>query len=283
MTPRVGLSLMPTEDFRRAAVPLFAEGSVEAVEWGPDVRYAGGIPDWFVPLLDHYADHGALYAHGVHYSLLSVESHGHHARWLEVMGDALAERRYRHVTEHFGFMVAPGFDRGAPLPLPYLPEVVALGRGRLARLAQVAGVPVGLENLATALSPEDVVHQAAMLVDVLDVVDGFLLLDVHNLWCQAVNWGHDPIRLLESYPLDRVREIHVSGGSWTEEQDWRWRRDTHDHDVPEPVFDLLGEALGRCPGVEVVIFERMGGTIRDAAEEAGMRVDFRRILEAVHG
>ena len=285
--PRLGLSLMPTDDFRRAALPLFAEGQVEAIEWGPDVRYASGIPSWYGGLLDHYADAGALYAHGVHYSALSGPTGPHHDRWLAVVVEALAERPHVHLTEHCGFMIAPGFDRGAPLPLPPDGAVLAQGRARLQRLADAVQIPVGLENLATALSPADVDGHGALLEALTAHPGGFVLLDLHNLWCHAHNFGRDPIALLESFPLDRVRELHVSGGSWTLlPSGRRFRRDTHDGTVPEEVLALVRAALDRCPNVEVVILERMGGTFADRADEATLRADFaalRRCVDALYG
>lgn len=275
---------MPTDDFRRAALPLFAEGVVDALEWSVDVRYPGGIPSWYAGLLDHYASVGRLYAHGVHYSTLTATWLPHHERWLGIAADATRTRAYKGFSEHFGFMVGGDFDRGAPLPLPFVPQVVALGVDRMRRLADAVGVPVGLENMALALSGRDVEQHGDFLEALLDPVDGFLLLDLHNLWCQAHNFGFDPVALLERYPLQRVRELHLSGGSWTSLADGSaFRRDTHDGAVPDEVFALLEAALPRLPALELVVLERMGGTIGGVAEEAGLRNDFARIREVVGG
>jgi uncharacterized protein len=126
------------------------------------------------------------------------------------------------------------------------------------------------------------------LEELLQPVNGFLVLDLHNLYCQVHNFGR-PSRylrsraaadLLASYPLQRVRELHVSGGSWSGVNS-QIRRDTHNGAVPEEVFDLLTLALERCPQVEVVIFERMGNTLTDESEVEGFRKDFYRIKERV--
>lgn len=99
------------------------------------------------------------------------------------------------------------------LNLPYTPAAVELGRDRRSLLAAAARCPVGLENLATALGPVDATEQAAFLRDLL-APSGVLILDVHNVWTQAVNLGLPAEQLLLGYPFDLVREIHVSGGSW---------------------------------------------------------------------
>jgi uncharacterized protein (UPF0276 family) len=274
--PRIGLSLMLEDDFREAVLPLFADEVVDALEWSFELGWSSrGVPEWADALLDCYAAEGRLYAHGVHLSALSGAWEDRQERWMDRAAKDLARRRYRHVSEHFGFMTAGAFARGAPLPVPYTKGAVALGRERLARLATIAGgVPVGLENLALAFGAEDVWHQGRFLRDLLEPLGGFLVLDLHNLYCQIENFGVDAGALLETYPLPLVRELHVSGGSWSHE---RFRRDTHDGSVPGEVLSLLPRVLERCPGVEVVVVERLGGTLGSADEAAQLRADFMEV------
>src|SRR5947209_2372849 len=100
------------------------------------------------------------------------------------------------------------------LPTPYVEAAVAVGRERLARFAEATGTEVGLENLPGALAPADATNQAAFLEEILAPSDSFLLLDIHNVYAQAVNLGLDPFALLATFPGERVRIIHVSGGRW---------------------------------------------------------------------
>jgi len=280
----VGLSLMPTEDFRAATVPLFADSVVDAIEWGPDVRYATGQPEWFTGLLDFYADSGRLYGHGVHYSTLTAAELLHHDDWLRVASDATKTRAHQHFSEHFGFMLAGAFDRGAPMPMPRTEATTAVGQRRLKALQDAVGCPVGLENLALAFSRRDALQQGEFMEALLDPIDGFLLLDLHNLWCQCVNFEIPPSDLLRSFPLERVRELHLSGGSWTDlPGGGRFRRDTHDDALPEELFPILEEALAICPNLELVIVERMGGTIASPEAQVGLARDYRRVRDIVHG
>ena len=100
------------------------------------------------------------------------------------------------------------------------------------------------------------------------------MLDLHNLWTQAVNLALDPVELLGSYPLERVGILHVSGGSWSEHGSVRWRRDTHDARVPAEVFTLVGEAQARCPNAHAVVLEQIGPTLADPNVAAGFVADF---------
>ena len=268
---KAGLSLMIEDDFRRAVIPLFEEGVVDAVEWSFDTAWPSGPPAWMEALLSHYGDAGCLYGHGVSFSLLSARFEPRQEEWLRLLHEERRHRPYRHISEHYGFMTAGAFVRGAPLPVPITEKTLALGRERLLRFADAAGTSVGLENLAFAFSALDVDGQGPFLRQLLEAVDGFLLLDLHNLYCQARNFGRDLGALLATYPLERVREIHVSGGSWSH---GGFRRDTHDHDVPSEVWDILPEALAGCPRVEVCVLERLGGTLTDPGAAARLREDF---------
>lgn len=285
--PLVGLSLMPGDDFRQAAYPLFEAGEVEILEWSFDVGWGpAGVPAWARLLIDAYAESDRLLGHGVTLSPFSGAWQPRHERWLARLAGECRERSYRHVSEHFGFMTAGDFEDGAPLPVPMTPSVLALGRERLLRLADVTGRPVGLENLAFAFGLDDVRGQGELLGRLLDQVDGFLVLDLHNLYCQVANFGQEPERLLESYPLDRVRELHVSGGSWSTPSvpgAAAVRRDTHDQAVPEEVFALVDLALARCARVEAVILERLDGTLGDPVEAEQLRRDYRRLAALVQG
>jgi uncharacterized protein (UPF0276 family) len=40
------------------------------------------------------------------------------------------------------------------------------------------------------------------------------LLDLHNLYCNAVNHGFDAFAVIDRITLDKAIEIHVTGGRW---------------------------------------------------------------------
>ena len=87
-------------------------------------------------------------------------------------------------------------------------------------------------------------------------VNGFIILDLHNLYCQVHNFNLDFDRLVALYPLSRVREIHISGGSWepaNTNSKRKIRRDTHDNAVPKAIFDYLPELISRCPNLKYVM------------------------------
>jgi uncharacterized protein (UPF0276 family) len=273
--PWVGLSLMPTDDFRRAALPLFADALVEGLQWSFDM---GDEPEWATPLLDAYEKSGRLSGHGVHLGMLSGDWSERQRRWMRDMEREVSRRHYARVSEHFGFAGGASFEVAAPLPIPRSEATIALGRNRMKHFAALARTEVGMENLAFAFGKEEALEQGAFIDALLGEVDGFVLLDLHNLYCQVVNFEIDPLTLLESYPLERVKELHVSGGSTSISSSGRSvRRDTHDAEVPAAVFEMTALALQRCPNLEAIVFERLGNTIASPAEEEQFRGDYRRL------
>jgi uncharacterized protein (UPF0276 family) len=269
---------MLEDDFLRAALPLFEAGDVEALEWSFDVGWDRALPAWADELIGSYSSAGRLLGHGVMFSALSGAWTARQTAWLDRLRQEVQDRSYLHISEHFGFMTAGDFHRSAPLAVPLTESSLRLGQERLRQLQSAGARRVGLENLAFAFGRRDVADQGRFLTELLAPVDGFLLLDLHNLYCQSCNFGIAIEDLLSLYPLERVRELHVSGGSWSRGRAGEQiRRDTHDGPVPDEVFAAVELALTRCPSVAAVIFERLGGTFSSAAEEAGFRDDFRRL------
>jgi uncharacterized protein (UPF0276 family) len=272
--------------FLTATYPLFEDGVVDVVEWSFDTAWnAPQIVGWASELLQHYSVHKRLIGHGVTLSILTVDAHEHHERWFARFADEVRKFDYRLISEHFGFMLAGVFHQGAPLPVFADETLLDLTRARMRRLQQIAAVPIGLENLAFAFGPHEIERQARFIGDILKSVDGFMVLDLHNLFCQAMNFERDMTELIALYDLSRVKEIHISGGSWSESGDpWDTRpvrRDTHDARVPEEILRVLPHALKMCPNVEAVILERLGDTLTNEHEISSFREDYRRIRSIV--
>jgi uncharacterized protein (UPF0276 family) len=290
--PRVGLNLNPEGGFLAAAAPLFEEGLVAAVEIDIDHRWLQGhatrqTPRWLAEILDIYAADDALYGHGVWLSVASGRWEPRQERWLRRLAAECRRRRYRHVSEHFGFFTAGEFSQSTMWPVPRTPGVVRVAVDKLRRMrGACGGAPVGLENFAAVLCRRDALDQGPLLAEILEQADGFLLLDLHNIYCQAVNLDLDPLELLRTYPLQRARELHIAGGNdWTSPAGELVHLDSHDHPVPEGTWAMVPEALRLCSNLDVVLFERRGETLYQEADQIRYREDFRRLralVEAAH-
>jgi uncharacterized protein (UPF0276 family) len=268
-------------DILSASFPLLEQGRVEALEWSFDALFrAGQIPDWFQELLHAYGAQKRLVGHGVYFSLLSGRWTAQQQQWLRQLRELSAQFSFDHITEHFGFFTGQNFHSGAPLPVPYTTATLRLGQDRLQRIQQACGCPVGLENLAFAYSLEEVQRHGEFLEKLMEPVNGFLILDLHNLFCQLHNFDVSYEELIKLYPLERVREIHISGGSWEasgQVPGRQIRRDTHDEAVPEAVFQLLAQTMPRCPNLRYVVLEQLGNALRTEPSRTRFRADFGRM------
>lgn len=271
----------------RASLPLLAAEKVQALEWSFDALFNyDTLPDWFDELLRVFANEGRLLGHGVFFSLFSGRWLPEQQAWLGQLKAMATRYRFDHITEHFGFMTGDDFHKGAPLSIPLTASTLAIGQDRLRRIQDAANCPVGLENLAFAYSLDEVNRQGDFLNQLLQPINGFIILDLHNLYCQSQNFGLPFADLLGLYPLDRVREMHISGGSWepsASEPGRQIRRDTHDDAVPEAVFSGLEQAIDRCPNLQYVVLEQLGSGLRSEPQQQRFRDDFLtmdRIIQA---
>ncbi len=76
-----------------------------------------------------------------------------------------------------------------------------------------------------------------------------LLLDLAHLTCTAVNTGQDAESLLESLPLERVAEVHLSGVGGSNGILW----DDHAMPIQPLVFDLLERVLSRARPLAITV------------------------------
>jgi len=163
-------------------------------------------------------------------------------------------------SEHLAFVRSGGIELGhlaAPPRTELMLEKVA---ENVERARRCIGSYPSLENVATPIDPpgSDFTEEA-WLQRVFDNSPAGLLLDLHNLYTNATNFGFDPAAAIASLPLDRIGTIHIAGGVETSAHRGETRRiDDHLHDVPEAVYELLSVAGERIPHPVDVVLERDG-------------------------
>lgn len=227
----------------------------------------------------------ACVAHGVGFSLGSARPDlVKRARALARMREDHAQFRYLWYTDHLGASELDGRQLVLPLPLPYTDEAAARVRASFDAMSEI--VPdVGVENSVFYFHLGDPLDEAAWLADVVREPRRHLLLDLHNVFTTALNAGFDPERYLARLPLERVIEVHVSGGAHSEAEWLPSRRvlrlDSHDAAVPEEVWKLLERVLPRLVNLRGITLERMEGTVAedDVALVRDEIVRARRIAE----
>lgn len=158
------------------------------------------------------------------------------------------------VSEHIAFVRAGGMEAGHLLPVPRSREALEVLVRNVRQAQHRLPVPLALEPIAALFDwPDDELSEADFLVELLWRTDAWLLLDIANVYANAVNRGTDPAELLEKLPLERVAYVHVAGGA---EHDGLYH-DTHTHATPPAVLKLLAELCARHPPPAIML-ERDG-------------------------
>uniref|UniRef100_UPI003F71F370 multinuclear nonheme iron-dependent oxidase n=1 Tax=Dyadobacter sp. TaxID=1914288 RepID=UPI003F71F370 len=176
----------------QASIPLFEMEKVEAIEWSFDALFkVNVIPEWFTDFIKEFSDQNRLIGHGVYFSLFSGKWSAEQQNWLDQLGRLCGQFQFDHITEHFGFMTGDDFHKGAPLGIPFNASTLAIGKDRLARIQNACNCPVGLENLAFSYLLDEVKRHGEFLGQLVESVNGFIILDLHNLYCQCHNFDLD--------------------------------------------------------------------------------------------
>jgi hypothetical protein len=114
------------------------------------------------------------------------------------------------------------------------------------------GRRIAVENVSYYAAPGAEMSELEFLTAVLERADCELMLDVNNIYVNAINHGYDARKFLAGVPAQRVVYMHVAG-HYVEAEDLRV--DTHGTDVCDPVWDLLAAAYRHC-GVKPTVLER---------------------------
>ena len=154
------------------------------------------------------------------------------------------------VSDHLCWGAVGGRFAHDLLPLPYTEEAVAHVAARIRQVQDRLGRRILMENVSSYLTysissmPEWVFVSA-----VAEEADCGILLDVNNIYVNAINHGFSPLEYLSGIPRERVGQILLAGHSSSEDL----LIDTHDHPVPPPVWQLYREAVRRFGRVSTLV------------------------------
>ena len=196
------------------------------------------------------AAHFPLIPHGLSLSLGSAE--GLDADYLRQFAAVVNRLNPPWWSEHIAFTKAGGVDIGHLTPLPYTSEAINVLCRNIAQAKSRINAPLILENITYPLElPGAEMTEAQFLTEIVERTDCGLLLDITNLYTNAVNHDFDAATFLDAIPLEKVVQIHFTGGEWHEET----LIDSHSRPTPPPVWELMAEVFRRAP-VKGAILER---------------------------
>ncbi|QWF17113.1 HvfB family MNIO-type RiPP peptide maturase [Lysobacter capsici] len=154
-------------------------------------------------------------------------------------------------SEHLSYCADDGhlYDL---MPIPFTDEAIGHVAARIRQVQDVLGRRIAVENVSYYAAPYQALAEIDFIRAVLDEADCDLLLDVNNLYVNAINHGYDAQAFLARLPGERIASYHIAG-HYDEAADLKI--DTHGAPVKADVWSLLDSAYRRF-GVRPTLLER---------------------------
>ena len=234
--------------------------------------------------LDRYAGDRDFDHVSVHALKLSVASpEPPRTEYLEALLAIAEENGAASVSDHLGFTRASnrGTEMGHFAPPPYTEAALDATSRNIDLIRRFfKGREFYLENIAYTFRVPGTMTEAEFLVRLLERTGCGWLLDVTNVYANAVNHGYDAYEFVSRVMRAARRvEMHLAGGFFDDRSGLYI--DSHSEPVPDEVWDLYRHSLILGKGkVEAVFIERD----QNFPDEAGWRNEVRqarRVAEEV--
>ena len=238
-----GVGLRP-EHYRE-----LADGAVPGVDWleilTENYLVPGGKP---LAFLDRIRAHYPVAMHGVSLSIAGTDAlDEEYLRALESLVDRVDPA---WVSDHLCWTGVGGANLHDLLPIPFTSAALAHVSARVGRVQDRLRCPLVLENVSSYVRfAADQMTEWEFLAALVKRSGCELLLDVNNVYVNAVNHGFDAWRYINGIPRAAVRQIHLAGHSDNGDH----LVDTHDAPVCEAVWDLYEHAVARFGDVPAMV------------------------------
>ena len=210
---------------------------------------AVGIP---LHYLEQVRGHYPVSLHGVGLSLGSSDPLN--KRHLKKLKQLIHRIEPGLVSEHLSWSSVDGQYFNDLLPLPYTEESLNHMVDRVSETQEILGRQILIENASSYLEFANSTIPEWEFVTALAQKSGCkLLLDVNNIYVNAMNHGFDPLLFVHSVPAESVGEIHLAGHTVKTFDEGVLRIDTHDQRVCDAVWTLFDKAVEHVGEVPVLI------------------------------
>jgi uncharacterized protein (UPF0276 family) len=163
-------------------------------------------------------------------------------------------------SDHVSCTRINGFYLQELIPVPFIKESVNTIVDNIKFLEDEFQLPFLIENpsyYSTLIKPE--MTEAEFLNEILEKADCGLLLDINNVYVNAVNHNYNAMEFLNSLDLARTVQVHIAGHLEDYQAHLSKRHlkilDTHGELIKEEVFALFKYLLNKIE-VKAVLLER---------------------------
>lgn len=218
--------------------------------------------DWFEIITENYLisggkplyhlhkirEHYPIVMHGVSLSLASHDPLD--MTYLNQVRELAKRIEPVWISDHLCWTGIHGFNMHELLPVPYTTETIEHIVSRIHTVQDYLGRPILIENVSSYLTfVHSEMTEWEFIIEIIKRSGCFLLLDINNVYVNAMNHGFKAIHFLKSIPPSAVIQIHLAGHS----NEGHYIIDTHDSEIISPVWDLYAEAINRFGPVSTMI------------------------------
>ena len=175
------------------------------------------------------------------------------------------------ISEHLSWGTIDGRHTNDLLPLPFNAEALDAVCNNIDAVQTSLGSKILIENISAYLEfTEAEMTEWEFLVQAARRSGAGILLDVNNIYVNAINHRFDADEYLSAIPADLVGEIHLAGHSLQNFDGFEILIDTHDGPVCEAVWQLYENTLARL-GPKPTLIEwdaklpKLSGLLNEAA------------------
>lgn len=205
----------------------------------------GGKPKYFLHAI---REHYPMVMHGVSLSIGSTDPLD--KTYLIKLKQLANEIGPEWISDHLCWTFVNRVNSHDLLPLPYNEEALDHVVKRIHIVQDYLERPFLIENVSSYLAYHNSeVEEWEFLNSVAERADCGILLDINNIYVSARNHGFIPEDYIDAIDPARVWQFHLAGHSDYGD----YVIDTHDHDVPDPVWELYRYALQRFGPVSTMI------------------------------
>lgn len=207
--------------------------------------YAGGLPLYY---LEKIRQDYPINLHSVGMSLGSTDPLNFD--YLRKLKKLAARIEPDFVSDHLSWISVNGHYLNDLIPLIYTEKVIEDVASRILQVQEFLGRRILVENPSPYLRYTDsTLSEWDFIQEVVERADCYLLLDINNVYVNAINNQFDPLEYLNGIPKTRVKQMHLAGY----EDKGNYLLDTHGHPVHPPVWELYKAALSRFGAIPTLI------------------------------
>jgi uncharacterized protein (UPF0276 family) len=238
------------------------EGLVDVIEAEPETFWVPasdgqGFRSFLGEALQHLSQPKLLHGVGAPLGGTCSPPNGHA---VALAGD-VAELRPEFVSEHLSVTQFrprrgdPPVSSGFMLPPVQSRAGVALAAANICRhRAALGSIPLAVETAVSYLPPAlGEWPDGAFVAAVVEAAECGILLDLHNVLCNARNGRQSVAAFCDALPLERVWELHLAGG----EREGGFHLDAHAGLVEPELMEIAAALAPRLPHLRAIIFEIM--------------------------